>query len=164
MMHLKVIKWIGIVAFCLGIVYTIFIIGYKSGAHSESSDCKSKTIQLMKDQLDKSRQLVAELKRRDEVITELTTQYHENIDKIQRDADSTIDTLRLRDDLKRRDCMSNTGDTARDTKTSQCGLRDEDVRDIIGLAARADKVTEQLKACQGILWTLKKESQALKKE
>lgn len=162
-MWINALKWLVFVALCMSMVYIVYNMGYKFGSADVTSRFQYQNLQLQNEKLDLADQLRHETERRNQIVTDATTTLHKNISKLRSEVESLTSQLNsggLREDLARQSCVSASDSAAGDHAETQCGLHERDVRDLIDLSRRADEVTEQLTACQGVIeaWTSKEES------
>lgn len=154
MIYQKAIKWLAFVAICMGMVYTVYNMGYKFGKADATSKCQSQQLRLQTEKLEIGDLLHIEREKRTKHVTDVTTQYHQNISKLQSEVDSLTKRLTtdgLRKDLTRQSCVQDTDNTRGTNDPGECGLHKEDVRDLIELSRRADETAERLTACQGVM-------------
>lgn len=150
MIYQKALKWLGFVAICLGMVYFVYNLGYDSGEATVTAEHLKQVNELNK-------QITELTDKRNADIVNITTDFHKKNNVLSAQVGSLTDKLNsggLRNDLRRKSCVSEASDTTRDTGSSQCGLRERDVSDLIGLATRADQLKVRLIACQKTLKTL----------
>lgn len=156
MLWKKAIKWLGLVAAALGLVFGVYGLGSSAGGAKVEAHYQAKELKRVEAQKAADDEAARVLAQRNNHIVTLTADYNLSVAEAKNETASIInsyksDNLRLREHLRSSTCVPGADNTGGSAEASTSGLQAKDVEFLIQLAGRADQVADQLRLCQGVL-------------